>query len=279
MASSRRKKSKQPHSIHEEIVKATTEGLVALLPILGLLGFHAASEPTVPEEIPISIVVGPDNPTAHFGIDPKFPDPEDQQSQHVIRIIAESHAENQSALKYASMIQGAFGSSSITIESALAILLTLIAKYAQKVFENLLDDSAEGTSEAIKKFARKLKQEFESILSNPKVDQPELDIKAGGFDRTLTPEASTQVRALGLELLQRSQHPNSRVPLDDRTVVAFQGVAAVAREAFLTRLDAASAESLAGYLRYRAADEALLMFPSGIHVVALQKIVDAPIAP
>jgi hypothetical protein len=65
--------------------------------------------------------------------------------------------------------------------------------------------------------------------------------------------------------------------MDSATVEAFRNAAKDAYEAFLTHLDSENAENLANYLRYRVADEALNAFSSSIHILALQRIVDASI--
>jgi hypothetical protein len=69
----------------------------------------------------------------------------------------------------------------------------------------------------------------------------------------------------------------SSAPMDFATVEAFRNAAKDAYEAFLSNLDPEDAEILANYLRYRVADEALNAFSSSIHILALQRIVDASI--
>jgi hypothetical protein len=326
-----------------------------------------------------------------------------EQSQVVINAITQSHAENGTVKEAASKIQGIPALGGITIDSALVILMALLAQFAQKVLEDLMDDSAESTAKTLEKNFGKgfnsLRQRFNHIITNPPSVVSAQPFAAEGLDHALNAEAFAEIDALRQELSRRSNsvsrpsskssplsgRPPSRqrdqsaplpgwaadlfnsdtselhhldeaisysvpaqdltdyvqdltdyraiisgtsqpdqsvpkldlafppsvpvsrdpyqaplgvywkaakstwpsrdasksssAPMDSATIQAFRNAAKDTYEFFSTDLDLdpESAEFLANYFRYRVANEALTAFTSTLHVLALQRIVDASI--
>jgi hypothetical protein len=199
MPVSRRRKRKEPRDVKKEqrdlkkdLVRATTIGSVAFLPLLGAFGFRASVEPTAKDATSANVIeyievgnggqvkfedllkaqrlhsildapVGLGGSPGPVALDVNAEEPTlsaglraiNYQSDTVLNLISGSHAENHSASKAAAILQAIPRLGGITVGAALATLMMLLAQYGQKVLENLLDDSAESTAKTLEKSVSK----------------------------------------------------------------------------------------------------------------------------
>jgi hypothetical protein len=396
MASAKRKR-KPPRNVRKGMVKATTEGMVALAPFLGVLGLRGYTETPAPPpaetsvsasataQLPFTAYGGLDPKELMQAVDPTGPDTSagfrqagmeqaanEIRSREVIRLIAESHAEERTGERAASVIQGGFTPGAISLDAALAVLMSLLAKYAQAVLDKLIEDSADATSSRIEKLLGKAEKReaasLEQLLQGIRDEfakAPAGGTAAGGrtkplttrdFNHVLTRDAFTAIQALRDELKKRGTNllpsvflaqpdppgnprysPLPGVPADiyfanqaddatsvqpvaipeflqqpgpddlippaaaspvpatqfpagtaqwasifatsgDVVATAFRDAAMAAYQALGAQLSDEDAKFLAGYLRYRAANEALNYLPEADRLMVLQRIVDTPLA-
>lgn len=197
--------------------------------------------------------------------------------QRVLDGVAQRHQENETFSEVASIIRDALGLHDVSESTAAAVLIELIKKYADKVLENLLDDAAASTSDAIENWIKEVAREFAQILSEGgrsiKVSRPS-DQEIRDADRVLPPDANEPTNKVRDEVKRRfDAHPG--LSLDSRTLDAIQSPAPGAAEALSGNSE--SAEEVAFYLRYRVTQGALSALPHDIQFDALWKIVDTPI--
>ena len=133
---------------------------------------------------------------------------------------------------------------------AATIFMGLVKKYAQKVLENLADDTindgAKYTADAIEKLPKKIVREFAQVLADRHSATAESHISSDqvhAADSVLSLGADEKVHDLRDEVQRQAVAPLG-APLDARILSAFQSPAPSAVEAWLTHFDPDSSESV-----------------------------------
>ena len=309
------RKRNQLRSFRKRFVKVASRGFAVLVPILGIVNLRPSPEPPAPPSqmnVAVSVTVSSGNP------DTKDPNAhlvtvalQQQMAKEKIRAIAETRAKDGSAGRAASIIRKAFAPGSIPIETVLAILMSLIALYAQAVFDKLVEHRADETATSVEKMAGSIKElfkkdrdterdvEFFKKTREPKpgVKEARRDLQVHDLGSLLMGDAFETVRALRSELSEQSPSGSeiirdnttlgapgakaarlhAHLPLSAPIVRAFQDPATDLFEALQARLGKADAESLADYVRQRVAEEALNYLIVQQKLLALQSILDSPI--
>lgn len=242
------------HDIRRIITWATL-GVISLAPFAVI----ADNEPaTLPGSgpVPAPLVIHRDAPG-------QVSDSSLVQSPHerIISAMIQGHQENKIFSKITSIIRNAFGAEDLSESMAIGLLEKLIKKYAEKVLENLADDAAKSTSDAIESWLKKVIREFKELLSEwePAVEAnqqlrsestPVYDVfnmrhaldekiteaadeQAGDFDLkipSIAVEAVNQIRDIAKK--QSDAHPD--ITLDSRILSAIQSPAPGAVEAWLS---------------------------------------------
>lgn len=296
------RKRNQVRSFRQRFVKVTSRGFAILVPILGIVGLRPSPEPPAPPSqmnVAVSVTVSSGNP------DTKDPNAhlvtvalQQQMAKEKTRAVAETRAKDERAGKAASIIRKAFAPGPIPIETVLAILMSLIALYAQAVFDKLVEHRADKTATSVENMAASIKQLFKKDRDTEQdVKDAPKDLQVPDLSSLLTKDAFDRVTALRSELSKQSPSGSEifgdnttlhapgtrvgRVGLDPPPIApivrAFQDPATGLFEALQAQLEKADSKYLADYVRQRVAYEALNYLIVQQKLLALQSILDAPI--
>jgi hypothetical protein len=206
--SSPKRKRDRPRSMRERLAKAASGGFAAVLPILGILGLRANSEPppSPPQaDVAVSVTFNSGLPDANDPTSDLTAAGLQEQAKYGYMFNAEFRTKSEDSSKAASIIQRAFGPGSLPIEAALAIFMSLITVYARAVLEKLIDQSADKSAESAGKLAEKILKAFKKGGKNEQeTKEIPSDLETSDFGHVLTKDAFSAVTALRRELSKQS---------------------------------------------------------------------------
>jgi hypothetical protein len=205
-------------------------------------------------------------------------DPLTDAYQRIGNGIDQGHQQNQTVDEAISAIRGASGLETLSLVAAKAVLKYIIKKYAQDVLDDLIQDAANKTKEVIENNAKKAAHELRQILSSRQtIDTPPASSdEIQDPDDLLSPDAGRTINDIRDELRRRSE-TDPQIPLDPRTLSAFQIPAPGAMRALSDFYEPSRAEYIASAVRQLVVRQALKDFPVDAQVRALARIVDTPI--